>query len=108
MASYIAYYKKKKNLLVKREQDLWDNLWLGAPQTDIEKSAQKVRKAKLRVFNAMKATVIPASERSNNKQLAKIARETAVWESMSLKDIINIYKKKKPKKIKSAIERIRH
>jgi len=87
---------RKRQILRKREKELRHALSHGSSSERLEKAAEKVRFAKLKL---LKATVDefrykPQSEELR-KQWAKAETEAALWKSMPVDEIIEKYEIRK-------------
>ncbi len=89
MTAYIANHQKKKNIFLKREQELLHAIKHGFTKQKLEKAAEKLREAKLGVFKSefSKRSVLPASSYEPDEK----AKE---WEVISVDEIIKQYRQK--------------
>jgi hypothetical protein len=89
VSNYIPRHTKKKEHLVRREQELLRVLQRGETRQKLIDAAEEVRAAMLRVIEAKRTTVPPRSE--HEAEFAKLDAESRKWVSMPIEDIIAEY-----------------
>jgi len=91
MTSYLVNHQKKKRVLAKREQKLRKLLNSEADDDKTSAAAEEVREAMIRVFR-VKRSLIPTRSGEDARLLAKVDRQISEWKSLSMKEIIGLYR----------------
>lgn len=86
MTAYIANHQKKKNILLKREQELRHALKHQLSNEKLLKVVEKLREAKLNVFKSefAKNSALPVSSYIPGEEAMK-------WKSLLSEEIIELY-----------------
>jgi len=92
MSNYIPNYRKKKDILEKREFKLIKAIDSNLSPDKLTFLAQEVRKAQLRVINVKHSRISPIESDENDKLLKRIERDIDYWNSISEIEIINHYR----------------
>jgi hypothetical protein len=94
VSNYIPRYRKKRDILAKREQELIRVLKRGDSSEKVVAAVEEVRAAQIRVINAERARV-PGRE-GYERHLANLDAESSKWMSMSVEEIISLCLKRIP------------
>jgi hypothetical protein len=90
MANYIAWYGKKRERLLERENDFSALLQGGAEASKLAEAAKELRAAQVRALRSKRAQ-LPPSEK-NATAVANLDCEIAFWQALSVEDVIGGYR----------------
>ncbi len=91
MTNYIPHYRKKKDALEKKENELIKNIHNHVGLDKLSELAENVRAAKIRVINANVAQLRPDLDK-NDQKLVKAKQDIEELQALSTDEIIRQYK----------------
>jgi chromatin segregation and condensation protein Rec8/ScpA/Scc1 (kleisin family) len=96
VSNYVPRYRKKRDILAKREQEFIRVLQRGESPEQVVEAAEEVRAAQIRVVNAERARIPGYS--AEDSRLANLEAQYHRWAIMPVEDIIAAYQRKLPKR----------